>query len=701
VNGTMSRLFLALVVGLTGLTAAAGQEKKPAEKRVTFRVSAVPFDPFTGRNVVGAADSTPPEVRRGEVFYLTIDGTLAKGYHTYPLTRRTEKQSQNDQLVFDKSVPFTPLYPLAYETPPEFKWDSEFGILLEHEKPFTWVQPVRLSPDAPVGKTVDLKLTIRALVCDEKACTPEKLEYTVPVRVADGPVVPELPQGLTEKVPEIEVVPVPPEVRKRLEPAVVARSTTATPVQSTANRSLLALLLTTAGAAVAMLLTPCVFPMIPITVSFFLKQHEKEHRDPVLLAGVYALTIIVVLSLAVLLLGQLVVSLANSVWVNLGLGLVLGFFALSLFGMYEIELPSFLGRFTSAREGQGYVGALFMALTFTITSFTCTGPFLGPLLVATKELQLDTTRLILASLVYSTVFAAPFFVLALFPQLLKSLPKSGGWLNVVKVVMGFLELGAALSFLGNADATFNPGNPVLFTYDSVLAAWIALSVACGLYLLGVYRLPHDTPVQSLSVSRMLLAALFLSFALYITPALGRRQPVGVVGGWVVAYLPRDTAEPGTAGGSVADHLTWHLDYEEAWKEAVREKKLLFIDFTGVNCKNCRDNENRVFPQAKVRAELAKFVRVQIYNDSVPKRGLTAAQAQAEADRNRDLQNATYHDVSTPLYVILDPARDKPIADGKIKGTELGRFAGTIANGQIDDFVQMMENAGRKQLASNP
>src|SRR5262249_47775233 len=149
------------------------------------------------------------------------------------------------------------------------------------------------------------------------------------------------------------------------------------------------------GSAVLMLLTPCVFPMIPITVSFFVKQSERENHKPFLTAGVYSLTIIVVLALAVLLLGKVIINLANDPWMNLVLGAVLIYFALSLFGMYDIELPSFLARFTSAREGQGgLAGPFFMALTFTITSFTCTGPFVGPLLAGFGSLKVNTTTLV-------------------------------------------------------------------------------------------------------------------------------------------------------------------------------------------------------------------------------------------------------------------------------------------------------------------
>jgi thiol:disulfide interchange protein DsbD len=369
--------------------------------------------------------------------------------------------------------------------------------------------------------------------------------------------------------------------------------------------------------------------------------------------------------------------------------------------MYEIELPQFLSRFTSAHEGRGgYVGAFFMALTFTITSFTCTGPFLGPLLVGVKEAQLSHLELVLAALTYSAVFAAPFFVLALFPSLIKALPRSGGWLNAVKVVMGFLELAAALKFLGNTDLALNPGDPLLFTYETVLCAWIALSVACGLYLLGLFRLPHDTPLENVGVPRMVLATLFLGLALYMTPALWRKTPQGVVGRWLVAFLPMDTSEPTEAAGGTAasngGRLTWHMDYEEAWEQAVAENKPIFIDFTGVYCTNCRENEKGVFPRPEVRQQLEKFVRVQLYNDTVPKPGLSAAEAKQLADRNRELQRNTVGDVATPLYLLLRPDPRVAIEDGKLKGVVLGKASGKIFD--VAGFVKLLEDRGDKQVA---
>src|SRR5581483_4422585 len=206
----------------------------------------------------------------------------------------------------------------------------------------------------------------------------------------------------------------------------------------------------------------------PITVNFFLKQSEKEHHRPLAMASVYSGTIIILLTLVMLALGNVVIALANDPWFNLALGAVLVIFAMSLFGMFEIALPSGLARFTSAHEGQGgFMGAIFMALTFTITSFTCTGPFLGAMLAPVAGIKPPVWQLATAAVVYSATFAAPFFVLALFPAMLKKLPKSGGWLNAIKVTMGFLELGAALKFLSNTDIAWHPGNPRFFNYDTV------------------------------------------------------------------------------------------------------------------------------------------------------------------------------------------------------------------------------------------
>jgi thiol:disulfide interchange protein len=578
-------------------------------------------------------------VNRGETFKLTITGKPRKGFHTYPITQRAANPEQVplglSRIKFEPTPGLQPLWPIT-ETQPEWLMDPKLGPFLVYQKQFTWKQDILVLPDAAPGQML-LRFTVHLQVCDETCVTGDHY-FEQPITVTadpSQPLSPELQAHLTAAAPDIQVVPVP---------------NASGPI---ADQSFLGVLLAAMGAAIAMLFTPCVFPMIPITVSFFLKQAEKKHHNAPLTACVYSLTIVVVLALAVLLLGKLIVDWANSPWLNLGLGLVLIFFALSLFGMYEIELPSFLSQFTASREGQGgYLGAFFMALTFTITSFTCTGPFLGPLLVAAKEFQLSLPKLIVAAFAYSATFAAPFFVLALVPRLLKALPKSGGWLNAVKVVMGFLEMAAALKFLANTDLTLNPGSPWFFSYDTVLCAWIALSFTCGLYLFGLFRLPHDSPIEHVGVPRMVLATIFLGLGVYMMPALWREVPTGIIGNGLVAFLPLDTRQG-------KEELPWRLitkpeDYEDAWKEACEKRKLIFIDFTGVTCTNCRANEKHVFPMPAVREALQQFVLVQMYTDTVPSSNLNATDAEAQARRNSTWEIQTFGEASNPLYVVMKP-----------------------------------------------
>lgn len=644
----------------------------------------------------------PKEVRPGQTVRLTIKGTLAPGWHTYPITVYSEDPAQGpsglDQIVFSPSPSFRPLPPLS-ESEPEFVADKAGAVLLEHRQPFSWSQDVLVPPDSPAGDR-QLDFVLKLQVCDETHCIPptdRHLSVTVKVAGTPVPLTPELEKRLAEPAPGPKAVAVPADLRDKMTTKPGDTVTTA----ASPSAGIFQQLAIAMFQGFIMLLTPCVFPMIPVTVSFFLKQGEKEHHNPLTLATVYSGTIFVLLTLAVLVLGKLIIDLANNVWLNLGMGLILMYFALSLFGMYEIELPHFLTRFTSAREGQGgYVGAFFMALTFTINSFTCTGPFLGPLLSGIKELRLSFPELVANAAAYAAGFSGPFFILALFPRLLKSLPKSGGWLNSTKVVMGFVEVALALKFLSITDAGLNPGDPKFFNYETVLCVWMALAVACGLYLFGVFRLPHDSPVQSIGVMRLMLATFFLGLAVYMSPLLGRRTPQGSVGEFLFAWLPQDTAVPPAAAGGEGGptHLAWSSDYEKAWEQAKKEGKLLFVDFTGVNCQNCRFNEDRVFPRPEVRKEFAKFVRVQLYTDFAQTPGLTPAQSKAEALRNRDWQEKTFGDISLPLYAVLDPSgAPKPVTeDGKLGGVVKGQASGTIND--VGAFVSILQNAQEKRVA---
>jgi thiol:disulfide interchange protein len=319
--------------------------------------------------------------------------------------------------------------------------------------------------------------------------------------------------------------------------------------------------------------------MIPVTVSFFLKQGERAHHSPVTMAAVYCVTIVAVLTAGGIALVH-VLQVISQHWItNVFLTAVFIFFALSLLGMYEIQLPSGLANLTGSREGKGgLVGIVFMALTFSIISFACVGPIYGAFITLEAASQSSVTgwlQRFLGPLAFAVAFASPFFVLALFPSLIRSLPKSGSWMNSVKVVMGFLELAAAFKFVRAAELNFLAKSEY-FTYDLVLGIYIALCVACGLYLLNVYRLPHDHEApESIGVLRLVFGLVFLSFALYLLPGMFRddrgksQKPRGIAYEWVSAFLLPDNPSD------------WRTDLRTALAAAEREKKPLFIDFTGL------------------------------------------------------------------------------------------------------------------------
>ena len=637
-------------------------------------------------------DVTPTKVRRGEIITISVHGVLRPGFLTYPMTKRSDDDGAQpasglSRFRFDEIPGLQPLAPIREAGVTEF--EEKAGTLLTYQKEFTWSQDLLVLPDSQPGPRT-LRFGLSLIVCDN-TCVPGEPRYVKTIEVSPEPALaltPAMELRLKEVQPPPTVVPLP---RRAVQ---AAKPPTEVVASTTSSGSLLGIISVYMFGALAMLFTPCVFPMIPITVSICLKQSQKEHHNALATAGVYAGTIIIMLTAAMMILGTLVATWANNVWVNLALGILMVYFALSLFGMYEIELPRSLSNFTNAREDKGgYLGVIFMALTFTITSFTCTGPFIGPILAANNETKMAFGDRLLASFTYSATFAAPFFVLALFPSLTRKLPKSGGWLNSVKVVMGFIEVALAFKFLSITDLGLFPGRPMFFNYETVLCAWIGLSIACGLYLLGIFRLPHDSPVEYLSVPRMLLAGACLSFAIYIAPALWRTTPQGFVGANVVAFLPLDTKiQPGE---NQAGDPEWYRDYETAYKKAADTGKLLFIDFTGQNCANCRYNEKNVFTLPEVKQELSKYVRVQLYTDIVPDATLSPAEAEKLGAKNSDLRENTFNESSNPLYASIEPrGQSGPFVEKngvtQLAGADRNRIRkGQIIGSGVSDFVHFL------------
>ena len=442
------------------------------------------------------------------------------------------------------------------------------------------------------------------------------------------------------------------------------------------------------------LVTPCVFPMIPITVSIFLKQAHGSFRERLKLAGVYCLTIILVLGTSAFALLKFMAWLSAHPVTNVLLALLFLVLALSLFGMYEISLPNSIQKRLQAKQSKGgAVGTIFGALAFTVISFTCVAPFLGGFagISAGNDgsgslISLPTAKEIAGGLAFATAFAAPFFVLAMVPGLMKALPKSGGWLDSVKVVMGFLELAAALKFLRTAELRVFP-TPQYFTYDLVLGGWVAISAACGLYLLNVYRLPHDEEKPNIGVPRLIFALLFLGLALYLMPALFKgadgkpQRPTGTVYAWVESFLLPES-EP------------WPTDLQDAIARAKSSGNPVFVDFTGVTCTNCKYNEENVFSRPEFRSQFEQFERVQLYTDEVPAAAFLSDPGQrprkTEASANRDFQIDVFKDSALPLYAVLMPQ-----ADGKVK------VVGVYDEGKINDpakFAAFLKDSLEKAKA---
>ena len=712
-------LFATLALLAFGLQLAAGQDdpfdlkfQAPkanddpfalANKLELAKAPAKPDDPFAPGNKAeakppagkkkGAAahidlkiSVKPKEAAPGQTVKLTITGTLEPGWHTYAFTKRTPDQKGKGTYVsvveFKASPGLQPLWPIVESDPEAI--DEGFGPLWEHEREFTLTQDILVLPDAAEGAHT-LNLEIDLQVCKGSCIRGTfPLEVTIQVKGPAVALTDELKKRLQDKEPE---------------PAVVqpTRFRVVGPIRTTTDSGLLAFILTGIFWGAVSLITPCVFPMIPITVSYFLKQSEKEHHKPITMALVYCATIIVVLTIAAVALLSFFRGLSTNPIMNFVIGGLFIFFALSLFGMYDIELPSGLARFTSAREGKGgLVGTMFMALTFTIISFACVAPFLGGFGGTAAGSNLTWVHRILGGLAFSVTFASPFFILALFPTLLKKMPKSGSWLNTVKVVMGFLELAAAFKFLRTAELVI-ASKPVFFTYDFVLGIYIALSLLAGLYLLNVYRLPHDTPEDHLSVPRLIFSLFFIGLAFYLTPALFKsdkgnsQRPAGVVFAWLDSFLLPEEQE---------SDLPWVGDLNKGLAQAKEKRKLVFVDFTGVTCTNCKLNERDVFPNPVVKDLMKQYELVALYTDKVPDKlyppkeraKLNGVSRQtADAKKNLEFQRKEFDTEELPLYLILEPQ-----ADGGYR--ELSRYHGRIIN--QGEFVEFLEKPLEAKTAAN-
>lgn len=430
------------------------------------------------------------------------------------------------------------------------------------------------------------------------------------------------------------------------------------------------------------LLTPCVFPMIPMTVSFFIR--KSQSRAQAIGKGIiFGLSIIGIYMLIgiifSLIFGADAANLLATHWLpNVLFFLIFFVFALSFFGMFDIVLPASLTTKIDAQADRGgLAGIFFMALTLAVVSFSCTGPIVGTVLVEAAGGSLFKPAL--GMFAFSLAFALPFALFAIFPSLLSGLPKSGGWLNVVKVVLGFIELALAFKFLSVADQVYHWG---LLDRPIFIAIWIAIALTAGMYLLGKVRLPHDSPAESIGVPRFLTAMVAFAFVIYLLPGMFG-APLAALSGYLppqtthdfdlVSLIRQNAGVAAVNKSNVPQNVKYgdkfklphglkgYFDYKEALAAARKENKPIFIDFTGHGCVNCRKMEANVWVKPEVLQRLQNdYIILALYVDDpteLPESEWVTSTYDGKVKKtigkiNADLQISRFNNNAQPYYVLL-------------------------------------------------
>ncbi|MBQ5803299.1 MAG: thioredoxin family protein [Bacteroidales bacterium] len=489
-------------------------------------------------------------------------------------------------------------------------------------------QKVEVSSASPITLTANIEWQ----ACDNGSCLPPADEdVQVKLPAAAG-------VAVTEPAEKEEAAPA-----ESTQPAAVAEevATEVAPAAEEEGKSLWGVILEAIAWGFVALLTPCVFPMVPMTVSFFLKNSGGKAKGRFMaslygfsIVALYTLPIAIIIFITYFVGGDAVTAdifnwLATHWIPNLIFFAIFMVFAASFFGAFEITMPSWMvNKADSKSDKGGIIGVFFMALTLVLVSFSCTGPIVGSILI--KSTQGEIWEPIITMLAFSIAFALPFTVFAFAPSLLKDLPKSGGWLNSVKVVLGFLELALGLKFLSVADQTYHWG---ILDREVYLALWIVIFSLLGLYLLGKLRFAHDTPQEHLSVKRLILSIIVFAFVVYMIPGMWG-APLKALSGYMPPIATQDfvLGSGGTVNNAATPqndvtkakysdflHLPHGLqgffEYNEALAHAKKVGKPLFVDFTGHGCVNCREMEARVWSDPRVLKLLREeYVVVALYAD---------------------------------------------------------------------------------------
>ena len=621
---------------------------------------------------------------------LVFNASIDDGWHLYSLKRASEDGPNPTVFTFNKSNEYE-LVGKTTENKPVQEFDKVFEMQVAYFKhTATFTQRIKLKTDKKI--IVNGKYEFQA--CTEEKCIfppADKFDFTLQGTEgcinATSAVIPVVEDNkLKQKNDSIATI----DSIKIANQTNVSINSSTTPLHSdivgvekeTENKAWWAIFLAGFLGGLTALLTPCVFPMIPMNVSFFTKQ-SKTKSQGIRNAFLFSISIIVLyvaLGLGVTLIfgAGALHSLSTNVWFNLAFFVLLLVFAMSFLGAFEITLPSsFVNKIDAKSDKGGYIGIFFMAFTLVLVSFSCTGPIIGTLLV---EAATSISGPFWGMFGFALALALPFGLFAAFPGWLNSLPQSGGWLNTVKVTLGFLELALALKFASNADLVIQAG---ILTREVFIGIWIAIFAFLSFYLLGVFKTSHDSDVKYVSVGRLFVAITSFFVCMYLIPGLWG-APLKLFSGILppLEYSESPHGFGGSAGNSNTPSIPndpefakymevnkngivhFKNDYEHALAYAKKVGKPLLIDFTGHACANCRKTEDYVWPDHEVTKRLNNdVVLVSLYVDDKralnPKDFMTVQWYGKEreitdiGDKYKYLEETIYGSSTQPLYVLVD------------------------------------------------
>jgi thiol:disulfide interchange protein len=599
--------------------------------------------------VTFSLSQAPETVKAGEAFTVTITAEIEPSWHLYSIV-----PVSNGPIPTSFSTPSDSLFIVGTitEQDPEISYDPNFKMDIGWHSNLAWFE-IPLAFTTGVSGTTAVRVDVRFMVCDDKICLPPKtisLVKTITVAgVSDNPVTIDLESNSSV-----------PSARQGGAGTVSNES-----VYATLDQGMSAFIWLAITAGFAALLTPCVFPLIPLTVSFFSKESTTRTKA-VVSAGMFGASIIgtftilgVILSLVLGASGAN--QFASNPWVNLFIGLIFVVFAISLLGLFELQLPyqvtNWLNR--KSHESSGFLGILFMGLTVSAVSFSCTAPFVGAILAATT--QGEWFYPIAGMIAFSAAFASPFIFFAIFPNWLQSLPRSGSWMNSVKVILGFIELGAAFKFISNADLVWQWG---LISRPLTISVWIVLSALAGFYLIGKLRLAHEGEPKPTGTVSLLFSIPFLAFAIYLVPGLFGSN-LGIWDAWLPPKSARDIGIVMASNMSASADEGWSKNYETSKQKAIEEGVPVFIDFTGYTCTNCRAMESNIFPLTSVKDRFERFELVKLYTDDG-----------VDGPQNQIFQFQLTGTVALPTYAIVDPT----------SGVLLEIISGYVSEAEFNSFM---------------